>query len=105
MITGSDRWMVRVVSSTLGQIVTRDTRLSISAERKRTTTASAGVASGRGAFRRVRTRCADQATFATSTGSSASSRPRPAAMVLTACKTLAAAAVSTVGSALDQPAT
>jgi predicted lysophospholipase L1 biosynthesis ABC-type transport system permease subunit len=37
--------------------------------------------------------------------SMSSSSPMPAAMVLTACSTLLAAAVSTDGSALDQPAT
>jgi hypothetical protein len=50
-------------------------------------------------------RGASQATLGTSAAWSASSRPRPAAMVLAARRTLVAAAVSTVGSALDQPAT
>ena len=35
--------MVRMVSSSLGQIVTRGAELSISAERKNTTTVSAAV--------------------------------------------------------------
>ena len=70
-----------------------------------TTVGRPGV-SGRGAVCRARTQCAGQATFGTSAAwSAASSRPRPAAMALTARRTLAAALVSTVGSACDQPAT
>ena len=64
------------------------------------------VVSGRGAVCRARTRCAGQATSATSAAwSVASSRPRPAAMVLTARSTLPAAVAKMVGSACDQPAT